>query len=386
MNFDYIKNKISFKAGLGFQDLSDADKALARQLTSGNAGSLLRTFESAPLIRYTLTNFRGNIKPDDFLKAVESAIRDYTKMPERIDILLENNRPPLIQDDFLRCFRIAGDYRHRAVWTKLKQCYDTVYPASNIDKQLVAVALSRNLNSVAKEILQTSDASAADVYYQALTTASALDVSRLKEVLGFSEKFPKKQNRLDEIFYEAAQENRSEQAKLLLEHGANVNTKNAMALYHAAKNDNPAFFNFLMKQNIDFEQYGSKILSNIKNLNYPPRGLAPVLQKVIDEIELREAVIKAEKERYSLPRPHILSDALLLSSGIKLTTLFNFESRQQIIITENKTTLTTVVTGFKDLEPPVIEDALKKLRDRGGIASNDWMQKSHTKKNTLNKD
>jgi hypothetical protein len=47
MNFDYIKNKISFKAGLGFQDLSDADKALARQLTSGNAGSLLRTFESA---------------------------------------------------------------------------------------------------------------------------------------------------------------------------------------------------------------------------------------------------------------------------------------------------------------------------------------------------
>jgi hypothetical protein len=359
MNFDYIKNKISFKAGQGFQELSDADKALARQLTSGNAGSLFRTFESAPLIRYTLTNFRGNIKPDDFLKAVESAIRDYTKMPERIDILLENNRPPLIQDDFLRCFRIAGDYRHRTVWTKLKQCYDTVYPASNIDKQLVAVALSRNLNSVAKEILQTSDAAAADVYYQALMTASALDVNRLKEVLGFSGKFPKKQNRLDEIFYEAAQENRSEQAKLLLEHGANVNTKNAMALYHAAKNDNPTFFNFLMKQNIDFEQYGSKILSNIKNLNYPPRGLAPVLQKVIDEIELREAVIKAEKERYSLPRPHILSDALLLSSGIKLTTLFNFESRQQIIITENKTTLTTVVTGFKDLEPPVIEDALK---------------------------
>jgi hypothetical protein len=386
MNFDYLKNKVSFKAGLGFQDLSDADKVLARQLTPSNAGTRFRTIESAPLLRYTLVNFRDTIKPDDYMKATESAIRDYSKMPTRLHILLENNRPPLIQDDFLRCFRIAGDYGHRAVWTKLKQCYDTVYPDSNIDKHLVGIAISRNLNDVAKEILQAVDPAAADVYYQALSTACTVNVHRLGDMLAFSGKFAKRQSRLDDLFFECAKENNSDQAKLLLEHGADVNTKNAMALYHAAKNDNPSFFNFLMKQNIDFEQYGPKILSNIKNLNYPPRGLAPQLQSILDAAQLKAEILKAEKERYSLPRPHILSDALLLPSGIKLTTLFNFESRQQIIITENKTTLTTVVTGFKDLENIVIEDALKNLRDRGGVASNDWMQKNHTKKSTLNKD
>jgi ankyrin repeat protein len=521
MPFKSLANRIFFKEGQGYQDLSEADQKQARAINAENAGDYLSGFDfnSPPLLRYILTNYRPSLSEDGFMQITQKAIRGsaaYTSHTTVLDILLEDKKPPFDREDFIECFKAAVEKDALPAWRLLKECYATVFPLNNMDEYLVAMATGKSSNRMVREILETAAPATSNVYYRALE-AALNEPYIFKTITTFSGKFMKDQKLLDDVFIAAVKKNRTDEAKylltqgadvnarkgialtyaadnkniafftyllkqnidsaqakpavstlntlftiaadkkmvddakLLLELGADVNADKGIALYYALRNNDTVFFNFLMTQNIapqqwgqkrlddifvamtdknivnhvplfveqgadinanngialyyavwhknaefldflmshnfDIEKYGHKRLTEAKKASTYSAEFAKPLQTAINKIEAKAAQVETDRKRYALPRSDILSDTLLLPSGTTITTLFNFESRQQLIITESKTGISTVVTDFDDIKnPALIDKSLEKLRERGGVADNDWMHKGGAKKTTLDKD
>jgi hypothetical protein len=382
-----MKNSFFFGKGAGFDALSDDEKKLARQLTDENLGEMIpQIFQpSVAMIDYLYTNFADKIPRYEARGLMAKTINNYARSPEAFEALIRHE-PSYAYYEFDDLFRIAAASHLQPVWHKLDALYQKLHPHT-YNAELANIACQYGFDDIAKELLTQANRSQYSIFYNVLKTLHTADSTRFKTFLAYAGNFEKNQTSLDDVFLAAASSNNVENAKLLLAQGADVNAKEGYALYYAAKNNNTDFFSFLMAQNVDFEKHGKRILQMItQSSSYNNAALQP-LRDTVAAMLAKEAAIQADRERYALPRPDILSDTLTLPSGMKLTTLFNFETRQQIIITENKTTLSTMVTDFGDIKTPeVIESALQKLRDRGGSAEYDWMRKGGAKKTTLDKD
>jgi hypothetical protein len=382
-----MQTTLFFEPQKGFDLLNDADKKAAHRIGAENAGATLvqDPFPSAALTDYLYTNFRNYITDDQSKAFIAKALKNYTTSPDVIDVIFKHSpRPNGKNGLFTACFTtIAADQNLHHLWPRFEDFLDKTYP--NDKNMPVTIACDYKLFDIAKSTLLNAAHGESDAFYTALSAVNTADTARFKDILSLSDRFTRDLKSLNELFIQAADRNLVDNAKALLLEGANINANNGAALYYAAKNDNADFFNELI-QHINLEKHGSQILESIKSLpDYSPTLIKP-LQVIVDKINLEAALLKADKARYSVPRADILSDTLQLASGITLTTLFNFESREKIIITENKTALDTVVISFNDLDNFAIEDALKKLQDRGGTAVNDWMHKTGARKATLNKD
>jgi hypothetical protein len=378
-----LQTTLFFEPQKGFDLLNEADKKAAHRIGAENAGAALLQdpLPSAALTDYLYTNFKNFITDDQSKAFIAKALKNYSTAPDVIDVILKHSpRPKDKNGMFTASFTtIAADQTLHPLWSQFEAYLDKVYP--NDKNMPVTIACGYKLFDIAKMTLLNAAHHESDAFYSALAAVNTADTARFKDILSLSNRFAKDLESLNTLYIQAADRNLVGNAKDLLLEGANINAKNGVALYYAAKNNNADFFNELM-QHIDLEKHGAKILESIKSLPAYSAPLIQPLQNIVDKMTLEADLLKADKLRYSIPRADILSDVLRLPSGITLTTLFNFESREKIIITENKTAIDTVVISFNDLENFAIEDALKKLQDRGGTAVNDWMRK----KATLNKD
>lgn len=382
-----VKNSFFFEKGKGFEKLSDAEKKIARKLTPENLEKIVPqiSLPSVPMIDYLYTNYGDRMPRYEARVLMAKALGNYARAPEILDALLKHE-PRYAYYEFDDFFRSAAANNLRPAWHKLEALYNKSHPEI-YNAEFILIACQYGFDDIAHDLLAKANRSQYSIFYNTLKTLQTADTARFKTFLAYAGNFEKDQASLNDVFLAAASSNNAENAKLLLEMGADVNTKEGYALYYAAKNNNTDLFKFLMAQNVDLEKHGKRILQMItQSSTYTDDALQP-LRDFVATAQAKESALQADKERYALPRPDILSDTLLLPSGMKLTTLFNFETRQQIIITENKTTLSTVVTDFGDIKSPeVIEAALQKLRDRGGAAEYDWMRKTRIVKTSLDKD
>jgi hypothetical protein len=108
-----------------------------------------------------------------------------------------------------------------------------------------------------------------------------------------------------------------------------------------------------------------------------PRGFEAISGEIVQEFskrglplgDLEEKYVEAaEKARYKKEDKYTLSDTQNLTGGIRLTTIFNFRTQQQIIIAEKKGTIMTMdVKSFDDiLGQDSLSFARQKLEELGG--------------------
>lgn len=319
---------------------------------------------------------------DIFIKAV------YKNHGDKAKLLLEHGADANAQKGI--ALQYAADNRNLTLFSYLSGHANLAAAKIKPDSlnNLFTIAADKNVTEDAMLLLRLGADVNADkgvsLYYALRNNNADFFNSLMKQKIDFKQWG---QKRLDDIFVAAVDKNITGHVPLLVEQGADINTQSGIALYYAVYHKNTELLDFLMSHNIDIEKYGHKRLTEAKKASSYSAEFAKPLQTAINRIEAKAAQVETDRKRYALPRPDVLSDTLLLPSGTTITTLFNFESRQQLIITENKTGISTVVVDFDDIKnPAVIEKSLEKLRERGGVADNDWMHKGSVKKATLNKD
>lgn len=188
-----------------------------------------------------------------------------------------------------------------------------------------------------------------------------------------------------EIFFYAAQYGYVNVMREMLDRGVDINAQNEdgwTALHHAAARSQKASVDFLLEQKARYdiknndgrtagalaEYYGnSQIVHKIKALEeeVAAKNATPLnaTAKYMPDNSAETWVMMGEKQ--------IAHVGLYPAVGRRLTHIFNFESRERIIISENLKTGAESVTQpekFDTLEQPHLEKALAAFRERGGKA------------------
>jgi ankyrin repeat protein len=144
----------------------------------------------------------------------------------------------------------------------------------------------------------------------------------------------------------------------LLARGADANADGAQAMLHAAQNNREDIVKLLLQGGFDRQKHGEDVLKRLAG-------------KPVND-GLRQ-LIMPESKPYAAeaPDPQILCESCILSNGLKLTTVFNFRSRQQLVIAERSDAgpapMTVTAQNFCDIkDKDVIAAAAQRLTDLGG--------------------
>lgn len=196
--------------------------------------------------------------------------------------------------------------------------------------------------------------------------ALAKTASILSFVLEWEKKFDGAKDIIDKSLAAAAKKGEADKVRYLLEKEANPNWAGALALQVAIESRHKEIINQLMPLT-RLDLHGENILAALKQKDTPP-DLLDLLEKEVQRATLE----KAENDNYTLVDLHTLAETQRLPGGITLTTLFNFEARQQIfIVGKNKEHEVTAIStrDFDEISArDMLEARWQKLIDMNGKA------------------
>jgi len=118
---------------------------------------------------------------------------------------------------------------------------------------------------------------------------------------------------------------------LLLEHKADANFEGAHVLWLAALNRNQPMVDLLLPS-VSLETHGAKIITRLRNLKDADAAIIQSIETTMKNTVQKPAAVEAENDgRFQRLSDSVLAEEQELPGGERLTTLFNFSTRQQIV-------------------------------------------------------
>jgi len=152
-----------------------------------------------------------------------------------------------------------------------------------------------------------------------------------------------------------------DKTSLLLKNGADANRDDCEALHIAAANKDQKMVDLILPY-VSLETCGDKIITQLQHKSTDPaiiRSIEIAIQKSVRQTVVEAAPVIKEDERFQCVNEDTLAEVQPLPDGSSLTMLFNFRTRQQILIKDNAS---PAVVSFDNLGKDVI-DSLREMLD-----------------------
>ena len=268
---------------------------------------------------------------------------------------------------------IVADLFAEAAKAKAQNCFDllngfnTLFSNSSstgyscLDQEKIASILcTHKWTEPVGRILSKTEAVDKNVFAACLGASVNIknDTSVLDFVLAWSKKFVGIQDALNTALLDTVSAQDADKIKTLLQKGADPNFDGAQSMLRALQVNRPDIVDLLLQHGFDGARHADDVLKRVGE-----DKLDPVLR-----VKLQRQISPSSLEMIS---DNILYERLALPDGLQITTVFNFASRQQIVISErphlSTHPMTQTVQNFCDMrDKSVIKQAADKLRALGG--------------------
>ncbi|MCE9507346.1 MAG: hypothetical protein K8R48_03380 [Alphaproteobacteria bacterium] len=380
-----------FRKPKGWDDLPEAAQAWAKRLKKENLSAQLKTCVEAnhdKCIRFLIENgHRYGLTADDVKIALLTAVRHNSIASLKTILDIGNKENYLDRTEgystgwrsrdslLLDALETAAEVKSEDAWDALVAWNATLDSGHRLrlrDSQIVRFAVKQKFSAALGEMLDGTNKNAPAVFADALSIASETSAEHVKFVLQFFDPSPETHKTLNQALARAAAEGAKERVNLLLAKGADVNHGNGETLWLAVHNNRFEMIDHLLSKGADMAAYGDALLMKLREKN-PQSPVMDYLDRVHQKALAQKEKRRLEQERFSLAGPETLAETLPLPSGGTLTLLFNFATRQQIIVVQEnpaaKQKSSFQVINFSDIENyEAIDRAGKKLIELGGDA------------------
>lgn len=178
-------------------------------------------------------------------------------------------------------------------------------------------------------------------------------------------------NNKEELLVRAVSNADTAHACLLLNAGADANYKNAQCLQDALLTEKRTLVALLLPH-VRLDIYGQQILKNVREYN-PGSTILDIIKDAVEQAEVAARLKKNNQNlKLKLVDSSTIAEIQELPAGLRLTTLFNFHSRQQICLigrADEKGIPNIAVTSFNNVgNPEYIEKMRQQLNKLGGKA------------------
>jgi hypothetical protein len=268
--------------------------------------------------------------------------------------------------------------------------------ATTPEGTLLATAVAFGFDAGIKVLLKNkADLNRAEPFREAIRRNHRDEIGELLQAGAMPEEKVKK-----EIFFFAAQNGYVPLLKDMLERGVDINAQSDdgyTALHFAAARNQKALADFLLenKARYDIRNNDGRTAKALAEY-YSNSQIVHRIQTLEEEVAAKNATPLNATAKYmpdnSAETWVMMGDSQIAKVGLypavgrRLTHIFNFESRERIIISENLKTGAESVTQpekFDDLEQPHLQRALAAYRERGGKADDAAVFGSSLSKKTL---
>ncbi len=223
--------------------------------------------------------------------------------------------------------------------------------------------------------LDRADVREVFVFNLVISRMAAKGADDLAFALAWSGKFNGHGPALNAALRHVAEEGAVDKAVLLLDKGADPNDEGGLAVYNALAFGHRAVFDLLVARGAQLDVYGPDIITRLRQQN-PNATLTDYAAAQVDAVMAANKNAEAQSrmgQRYHLIAPDSFSETLYLPEGRRLTTVFNFATRQQTVIAEKpeaEGTPASMAIQVRDFDaitdPSVIEHAAVQLMNLGG--------------------
>jgi len=380
-----------FRKPKGWDDLPEAAQAWAKHLNKENISTHLKTCVESnhdKCIRFLIENgHRYGLTADDVKTALLTAVRRNSIASLKAILDTGNKENYLDRNEgystswrakeslLLDALETAAEAKAEDAWDALVAWnfgLNTAHRLRLRDNQIVRIAVKQKFGAALGEMLDETNANAPALFADALSIASDTSAEHVKFVLQFFEPSPETHKTLNQALARAAAEGSKERVNLLLAKGANIDHGNGETLWLAVHNNRFEMIDHLLSRGADLAAYGDALLMKLREKN-PQSPVMDYLDRIHQKALAQKEKRRLEQERFSLAGPETLAETLPLPSGGTLTLLFNFATRQQIIVVQEnpaaKQKASFQVINFADIENhEAVERAAKKLIELGGDA------------------
>ncbi len=272
-------------------------------------------------------------------------------------------------------FNAALQRRDIDVWKALCECNETENSAKVGVDTVVRMAADAGWRDAIAFHLDRADARDVSAFNNVIAKLTGKGADDLAFGLSWSAKFNGHGPALNAALRSAAEEGAVDKAVLLLDKGANPDDDGGMAVYHALAFGHRAVFDLLVARGARLDVYGTDIVTRLRQQN--PNAVlidyaAAQVEAALSSSKNAEAQSRIG-QRYHLAAPDCFSETLHLPEGRRLTTVFNFTTRQQTVIAEKPeaegipASMAISVRDFDAIsDPAVIDHAAAQLVKLGG--------------------
>lgn len=370
-----------FRKPKGWKDLSEADRKWVRSLSPEDGPDALLTCvrDNDPVCaRFLVENgTRYMVTDRAFAAALAEALR--RKNLRAVKAMMDaDNTASFMPDDWrqrdryiLSYYEAAAASKNMAAWRMLEAwvTYHDFKANRPQEARLTSVIVSAGFEEMILHRLEHAGTGRARVLDDAIAAASG-NPALMDMVLAHAGHLPETKKVLDAALSRAAAEGLTADIDKLIAAGANLNHTSCDPLLKAALNGRfEAVDHLLAKPALDLAAYGHLVVARLRE-KAPQTGAAEYVQERYAALREKQERAQLQQERFTLAAPDTLAEAVPLPTGGVLTMLFNFATRQQIIMVREKGAEPSVrIVNFADVESAsAIDNAAKKLIELGGDA------------------
>ncbi len=363
------------------KSLSDEDKAWAAGIGGfgGWAKSLKQSVAENQPGRVSFLLRHHKISRDDRAGLVDMAVQ--SRAGAALDALLKQRGFDF--DDSSRgdiayikkFFKDALVIRDLGVWKALVERNALESHATIGDEAPVKAAADAGWRDAMAFHLDRTDAKDVSVFNIIIRRLAGRSAEDLAFGLAWSGKFNGHGPALNAALRSVAEEGAVDKAALLLDKGADPNDEAGLAVYNALAFGQREMFDLLVARGAQLDVYGPDIITRLRQQN-PNAALIDYAQVQVGAAVSSSKNAEAQSrigQRYHLIAPDAVSETLHLPEGRRLTTVFNFATRQQTVIAEKPEadgTTASMAIHVRDFDaiadPSAIEHAAAQLMNLGG--------------------
>lgn len=272
-------------------------------------------------------------------------------------------------------FKAALQRRNIGVWKALTECNATEHSAKIGQDAVVRMAADVGWRDAIAYHLDRAEAKDVSTFNDVITKLTGKTADDLAFGLSWSAKFNGHGPALNNALRSVAEEGAVDKAILLLDKGADPNDEGGLAVYHALAFARREVFDLLVARGAQLDVHGADIITRLRqqNPNAPLTDYAAAQVHAAVSSSKDAEVQSRMGQRYHLVAPDSFSETLYLPEGRRLTTVFNFATRQQTVIAEKpeaegvSASMAVSVRDFDAIsDPVVIEHAAAQLVKLGG--------------------
>jgi hypothetical protein len=363
-----------FRKPKGWENLSEVEKLWVKKLTRKNAAKslapIVRDYRlSSKPVRYLLDNYfpAAGIIQDAIIAAVQ------TKSPELLQILYDYCGKQ--NADFYKDWKASFGLFTATANAGSKECWEIVWAGNKdlpnslqIDEKSIARILVENSYSEGCCDFLEKKVKAGDtrVFLEALKAAldqsSPLSTDMFLTVVREAKRFPEARPELGEALITVAGAGSLKKVQHLLASGIPINHR---AFDAAARKGHLEIVEYLVSKGANVELLAPELLPELVKSMGPGHEMVLYLDNFCDGHYRREFEAAEEKrksleekrkefESFTLVGKDTLSEIKTLPNGGTLTILFNFTTRQQMIMVQDNTgkqpSMALQVINFSDIE------------------------------------